>query len=98
MSQMVHVVLPCQEGKGPELVELLKSALVETRAFSGCEAVEVFSNADDPDSVILWETFAKRSDHEAYLAWRMETGLPEMLGPYLAGDLQVSYLAAHPGV
>ena len=98
MSQKVHVLFPCQDGKGPELLELLKHVLVETRAFQGCESVEVFSNADDPDAVFLWETFAERSDHEAYLAWRMETGLPEMLGPYLAGGLVVTYLTAHPDV
>ena len=98
MSQTIHVGFPCQAGKGPELLELLKGALVETRAWAGCEAVEVFSNADDPDLVILWETFAQRSDHEAYLAWRIETGLPEALGPYLTGSLEVTYLAAHPDV
>ncbi len=98
MSQTIHVGFPCQEGKGPELLEILKGALVETRAWDGCEAVEVFSNADDPDLVILWETFAQRSDHEAYLAWRIETGLPEALGPYLSGGLEVTYLAAHPDV
>jgi quinol monooxygenase YgiN len=81
MPQMIQVGFPCQEGKAPELLELLKGALVETRAIAGCETVEVFSNVDDPDSLILWDAFVQRSTREAYLAWRMETGLPEMLGP-----------------
>ena len=37
MSQIIHVVFPCQEGKGPELIEILSEALADTRAFEGCE-------------------------------------------------------------
>ena len=98
MPQMVHAVFPCQEGKGPELLGMLKVALVETRAWSGCEAIEVFTDADNPDKVILWETFTERSDHEAYLAWRIETGMLDLLGPILASDLEITYLAAHSDI
>ena len=98
MSQMVHAVFPCQEGKGPELLGMLKVALVDTRAWSGCEAIEVFTDSDNPDKIILWETFAERSDHEAYLAWRIETGMLDLLGPILASDLEITYLAAHSDI
>ena len=98
MSQMVHALFPCQEGKGSELIGLLKGALVETRAWPGCEAIEVFTDADNPDKVVLWETFAERADHEAYLAWRIETGMLELLGSILASDLQITYLAAHSDI
>ena len=98
MSQKVHVVFPCQEGKGAELIGVLKEALVDTRAWQGCQSIEVYTNADAPDDVILWETFDQRSDHEAYFAWRVETLLPAALSPVLRGDLQISYLAAHPEV
>jgi quinol monooxygenase YgiN len=98
MSQTVQVVFPCKEGQGAGLVAVLKSALVETRAFEGCESVEVYTDADAPDRVVLWEKFAKRANHEAYMAWRTETGLPEMLAPILTGDLQITYLTNHPDV
>ena len=98
MSQTVHAVFSCNEGLGAGLVEALKSALVETRAFDGCESVEVYVDVDEPDKVILWEKFASRARHEAYLAWRAETGLLEMLAPILAEDLQITYLEDQPGV
>ncbi len=98
MSQKIHVMFPCQEGKGAELVEILRGALIDTRAFPGNESIEVFTSSDNPDEVVLWETFATRSDHEAYLTWRIETGLLEMLAPILASDLQVTYLDDHPDV
>ena len=98
MSQTVHVVFPCNEGLGAGLVEALKSALVDTRAFDGCESIEVYVDADEPDKVILWEKFATRAHHEAYLAWRVETGLLDMLAPILAEDLTITYLDDQPGV
>ncbi len=98
MSQTVHAVFPCREGQGAGLLETLKTALVDTRAFDGCESIEVFTDADNPDTVVLWEHFETRAHHEAYLAWRVETGLLDMLAPILAGDLQVTYLDGHPDV
>ena len=98
MSQTVHALFPCNEGLGAGLVETLKSALVDTRAFDGCESIEVYVDADKPDTVILWEKFATRAHHEAYLAWRVETGLLDMLAPILAEDLTITYLDDQPGV
>ena len=100
MSQTTHVVFACQAGKGADLLAILGSdqGLVATRAFEGCESVEVYTDADNPDTIVLWEKFATRADHEAYLGWRVETGMIDMLGSILASDLQVTYLDNHPGV
>ena len=98
MSQTVHVVFPCKEGQGAGLLEVLRTALVDTRAFDGCESVDVYTDVDNPDTVVLWESFETRAHHEAYFAWRIETGLPDMLAPVLAGDLQITYLDDHPDV
>ncbi|MCH2628578.1 MAG: antibiotic biosynthesis monooxygenase family protein [Actinomycetota bacterium] len=95
MSQTVHVVFPCQEGKGPELIEILREALPDTRAYEGCESIEVYSDDSNPDTVVLWEKFALKENHQSYLQWRMDTGLPELLAPVLAGNLQVTYLDSH---
>ena len=53
---------------------------------------EVYAHADNPDTIVLWEKFATRAHHEAYLAWRIETGMLDMLGPILASGLEVAYL------
>ena len=47
---------------------------------------------------MLWEKFATRADHEAYLAWRIETGLLDALASILASDLEVTYLDIHSDV
>ncbi len=98
MSQTIHVAFPCREGEAAGLLEILKTALVDTRAFDGCESIDVFTDADNPDTIVLWESFETRAHHEAYLAWRVKTGLLDMLAPILASDLQVTYLDNHPDV
>ena len=100
MSQTVHALFPCQAGKGVALLAILRSeqGLTATRAFEGCESIEAYTDADNPDNIVLWEKFATRADHEAYLAWRIETGMIDMLGSILASDLQVTYLDDHPDV
>ena len=56
MSQTTHVVFACQAGKGADLLATLGSdqGLVATRAFEGCESVEVYTDADNPDTIVLW--------------------------------------------
>ena len=100
MSQTVHALFQCQPGKGAELLAILGSdqGLVATRAFEGCESIETYTDADNPDTIVLWEKFATRANHEAYLAWRIETGMIDMLGSILASDLQVTYLDDRPDV
>ena len=100
MSQTVHALFQCQPGKGAELLAILGSdqGLVATRAFEGCESIETYTDADNPATIVLWEKFATRANHEAYLAWRIETGMLDMLGSILASDLQVTYLDDHPDV
>lgn len=83
MSHTVIVEFPCNPGKGAEFLQFLDQALVDTRAFEGCELVEVYTDQDNPDLILLWEKWAAKSNQEAYLAWRMETGLGDALGPYM---------------
>jgi len=98
MSQTVHALFPCNEGAGAGLLATLKEALVDTRAFDGCESIEVYTNADAPDDVVLWEKFETRAHHEAYLSWRVETGMLDMLAPVLRSDLEVTYFDNHADV
>ncbi len=84
MSHTVIVEFPCQEGKGAEFLPVLLGALADTRAYEGCESVETYTDADNPDQVILWEKWAQRANQESYIGWRMETGLLDAIGPFLS--------------
>ena len=84
MSHSAFAEFPCNPGRGPAfLADAMMPALEDTRAFDGCESIEVYVDEDDPDLVILWEKWASRPQYEAYISWRMATGFVEMVAPYM---------------
>ena len=94
MSHTVILEFKCNEGVGPGFLETLLGALADTRAFEGCENVEVYTDADDPDRIVLWEKWTNREDQEAYLAWRNETGMMEATASLMASPPRFVHLAA----
>lgn len=94
MSHTVMLDFNCAEGKGPEFLAMLLPALPDTRAYEGCEAVETYVDDANPDRVILWEKWAQRSNQEAYLAWRAETGMMDAIGPFMAAPPAIIHLDA----
>lgn len=98
MSIRCHVVFPCHEGKGPELLEIFRAGVPATREFPGNEGVEVLSDADDPDTLIHLQTWADRESREAYLAHLDEAGLTGTIGALMTGPWRSTYLVEHPDV
>jgi len=80
---------------GAALLTAFETALVDTRAFDGCKSVETLVDSDSPDTIMLLEVWESRSQQEAYLAWRIETGMVEMLAPVLAEPFEMHYYDAH---
>jgi quinol monooxygenase YgiN len=92
----VTLLFKCQPGMGEVLLAAFTDSLGDTRAFEGCQSVETFVDADNPDTVLLVEDWDSRAHQEAYLAWRIESGMIEMLAPVLAEPLEMRYLEPHP--
>ena len=92
MSHTVIAEINCQEGIGGTFLSGLLPALAETRAFQGCESVETYTDADSPDRIFLWEKWATREDQEAYLAWRVETGMIDQMAPAMASPPRFLHL------
>ena len=62
--------------------------LVKTRAYDGCHGIETLSG---PDSVVaLYERWESVEHHQAYVGWRMENGLVDLLEPWLAAPLEIA--------
>jgi quinol monooxygenase YgiN len=81
---------------GRTLLDNFTVALVDTRVFDGCLSVETFVDEDNADFIMLIEEWESRTHYERYMAWRVETGLLEMLKPILAAPLELHYLEPHP--
>ena len=80
----------------PERISDMKSILVEilpgTRAYDGCQGIDVYSNTEDTGTMVAVEHWDSRAHHEKYMGWRTETGFMDKLGPMLAGPPSVRYL------
>ncbi len=94
MSHTALVEFQCAPGKGAEFLEILLPALADTRAYEGCESIEAYVDQDNPDLVVLWEKWAARENHQAYVAWRTETGLLDVIGPFMAEPPRFIHLAS----
>lgn len=84
MAVKVLLELKAKPGKGAELLAAFREILPDTRAYAGCIGVDTLRGQDDPDALVLVETWETRAHYEAYFAWRRETGLADRLGGMVA--------------
>jgi quinol monooxygenase YgiN len=74
-----------------ESLQLFKKILPQTRAYAGCEGVDVYSNADDPTNIIFNERWQSKEHYQKYFQWRTETGFMDTFGAKLAGAPSIRY-------
>ena len=84
MKNLVIVSFPAKEGMLDNLKETLKLALPETRTFDGCISVVTFIEKAT-NTIHLIEDWETLDNQAAYLNWRIETGLLDVLEPLLDG-------------
>ena len=82
MSVMVTVEWPAKPETLAEFLEVLRQALVDTRAYDGCENVQTFVE-ESTGRVLLVELWATEEHQKTYMGWRMETGMMDAIGGYL---------------
>jgi len=64
-----------------------------TRLWPGCISIECYTVQDNENQVVLWEKWNQRSDHEAYMAMRKESGMFDLLDTLLAKPFEVLRLS-----
>ena len=84
MKNLVIVSFPAKPETINNLKETLKSALPDTRNFNGCISVKTFIE-DSTNTIHLIEDWESLEHQQKYLAWRIETGLLDLLEPLLDG-------------
>ena len=63
---------------------VMKSALVDTRNYAGCQKVETFIDQES-QNILLVEQWESPEHQQAYMGWRVETGFMDAVGPLLDG-------------
>ncbi len=77
---------------------VLSEVLVDTRAFPGCESVEVLIDNADPAHVIAKEIWASTEADAAYREWRASDAGAGALGSVLAGAPVLTVLTVGAGI
>ena len=90
MSIIATVEFPLQPGKKDEFVDLLAETLKATRAYEGNESIEMLVEHGGT-SVLLVEKWQTVDHHKAYRQWRLDTGLRELMGPFVSGPPIIRY-------
>ena len=79
----------------PEVIADMKSYLAEilpdTRAYDGCQGIDVYVNTEDTGNIVAVEHWDSRTHHEKYAAWRTEIGDMDKIGAMLAGPPSFRY-------
>jgi len=91
MSVTVLLEVQSKLEKLAELKSTFKNTLPDTRAYEGCQGVEVIENQDDSCNLILIQRWDSRQHYEKYLGWRTKTGAVKALGAMLAQPPSVRY-------
>ena len=83
---MITLEMPVKPEMLEDYLNILKGALVETRNYKGCRSVTTLVE-QETSSVVLVEEWDSAEDQQAYMAWRMETGLIDAIAPFMQGEL-----------
>ena len=86
MSVMITLEMPVKPEMLEDYLNILKGALVETRSYKGCRSVTTLVDQETSSSVLV-EECDSAEDQQAYIAWRVETGLIDAIAPFMQGEL-----------
>ena len=84
MKYVVSVDFKCQPNSVKAVVDLLEASLPETRSYPGCQSLDVYFDATTQTYTAL-ETWASADHYRAYLEFRTEQGIAEVVDPLLEG-------------
>jgi quinol monooxygenase YgiN len=79
----------------PDVIEeskkFFQKTLPETRAYPGCEGLDVYSNADNPTNIVFYERWQSKEHYQKYFAWRTGNGSMDEFGKKLAEPPTIRY-------
>ena len=86
MKNVIVVEFRAKEGKQEEVASLFREALGDTRAYEGCISVDVYFEPKT-NTYTLIEDWESLEHYDAYLQWRMDSGIQEVVEPLLDGGM-----------
>lgn len=97
MPTQVILDITAREDKLNELKNYLREILPETRQYPGYIALDVLTNIENPNNLVVYETWESPEAYQTYVNWRAENGVFDKLGEMVAEAPKVRLLA-HTGI
>ena len=66
-------------GEGNNFTDLCQEAFKITRAYDGCNSIDLTSNVEDKSNRVLTEIWDSKEHYERYVAFRIEDGTVEKI-------------------
>ena len=89
-SAIIFLEVTVKEEKVNEFKQLLSKYLPVTRKYDGFIDIKIHKNTID-NTFILYEEWATVQHYEAYLKWRTDTGVMDILGNTFASPPTIRY-------
>ena len=91
MSVVVLLEMQIKPEAVNEVKAFMKDNLADTRAYAGCQGLDVYDNMDETGNLVVYERWDSRPQYEKYLAWRTESGTMASLGTKLKAPPSIRY-------
>jgi quinol monooxygenase YgiN len=95
MANSMLLTIPVKPECLNDFIGTMKEALPDTRAYDGCQQIDVWTSEDEPGKVTVFEIWESKAHQEKYFAWRIESGMMDALAPMLTGEPTVTWLHVH---
>ena len=84
MFSMVTVEIQVKPELRDEFEQILRVALPETRAYDGCQLIELYEDPGVKGRFLIYERWDSLAHQKKYMAWRTETGMMDAMAKYVA--------------
>ena len=91
MAITITVLLPIKPDKSEEFKGILKMMTPDTRAYDGCQFIDIYEDQGQPGNFMIFERWESREKYEKYVAWRAESGMMDSMGDFIAVAPVTSY-------
>jgi quinol monooxygenase YgiN len=83
MAVMVSVEMKFKPESAEKMLEIMKTALVDTRGFEGCQELKSYYETETY-SLLFIEIWDSAAAQQAYLGWRVESGFIDSVSDDMA--------------
>ena len=91
MSTIVLLEIQVKPEAVDEMKAFLQRILPDTRAYDGCQGVDIYSNLDGTGNLVFYQRWDSRQHYEKYLAWRTAIGTATQLRAMAASPPRIRY-------